>query len=281
MKKNDKEIVGCVLSEANLLANKQAEFNENFIVKGNDVLYKLLSEIMSFCSGVINSPLRLEILSKMKVDLSKLHNIKTQKNTPDLLVIVKFIVRTNRKNAHVYSRVIDMALRSKITPEDLPDFIKKNGGVDRIRESNVDLAAVVKRKELDQKKISFIAELLNQKLSTPYAEFSITKEYRSQVHDSQGASSFFYPICVNVMGGYKIVGVVPMDFDFEEKILDRVYLDLSSKNMYSEVEIQQIARAKEVISPEYQLKIKIERERQAEERLSKKQKEDKLRLAEQ
>lgn len=279
MKKSDKEMIGCVLSEGNLLADKQATFNEQYIIKANDVLYGLLSEIMAFGDMVLTSPLKLEILSKMRSELSKVHKIKTQKNTPDLLVIVKFIVRTNRKNAHVYARVIDMAYRSNVIPEELPEFIKKNGGIDRIRESNADLEAVNKRKDLDEKKLKFIKALLDEKAKTPFTSFDISKEFQSRVHDSRGASLFFYPICVQVMGGYKVVGVIPMDYDFEDKILERVYIDLNSKSYCDDVEKSQIARAKEIISPEYQLRLKEERERIDADRRAKIQEENKLKLA--
>ena len=48
MKKSDKMAIGQVLCEGDLLAQKQADFNENYIVKANDVLYGLLADIMAF-----------------------------------------------------------------------------------------------------------------------------------------------------------------------------------------------------------------------------------------
>ena len=117
------------------------------------------------------------------------------------------------------------------------------------------------------------------KAATPITEFSIPHEWSSQVHDSKGVSEFFYPICKYVQGEYKIVGIIPMDLDFESQVLERVFMDLVSKGAYSEVDRQQIARAKEIISPAYQLKIQEDRDRAAEEYRARKQAAHQLALA--
>ena len=146
MKKNGKLLVEQVLSEGDLLAQQQVDFYDNYIVKANDVLYGLLAELMRYSDQVLGSDYKLEILSKMRSTLSTKHHIKVQKNTPDLTIIVKYVVRTNRKNAHVYARVLDMAYRQDVMADELEDFIRQNGGIDRIRESNVNLEGVQKRK---------------------------------------------------------------------------------------------------------------------------------------
>ncbi|MBU3565253.1 hypothetical protein [Polynucleobacter sp. MWH-HuK1] len=271
MKKNGKLLVEQVLSEGDLLAQQQADFYDNYIMKANDVLYGLLADLMRYSDQVLESDYKLEIFAKMRSTLSAKHNIKVQKNTSDLTIIVKYVVRTNRKNAHVYARVLDMAYRQDVMANELEEFIRQNGGIDRIRASNTNLESVRKKKAKSEHELKFIKALLDEKAATPITEFSIPHEWSSQVHDSMGVSTFFYPICMGVLGGYKVVGVVPMDIDFEKQILSRVFIDLGSKGSYSEVDKQQIARAKEIISPAYQLKMQEERDRAEQERRSKKQ----------
>ena len=70
-----------------------------------------------------------------------------------------------------------------------------------------------------------------------------------------------------------------MDLDFEKQILERVFIDLNSKGIVSDVEQAQIDRAKEIISPQYQQKIQEERDRIAEERRTKRQAAQQLALA--
>ena len=279
MKKSEKVVIEQVLSEGNVLAEKQTDFNENYIIKANDVLYSLLADLMAFADMVMLSPYKHGILSKMREVLSKKYKIKTQRNSSDILILVKYVVRTNRKNAHVYARVLDLAYKSDVMPNELPDFIREHGGIDRIRESNVSIEASAKKKIRDEFEIRFIKALLNEKLATPITELSIPAEWRAQVHDSKGVSDFFYPICVSVLGGYKVVGVIPMDLDFEKQVLERVFVDLNSKSAVSDEEKTQIDRAKEIISPEYQLKMQEQRERAAQENRAKKQSAQPLALA--
>ena len=270
MKKSQRIAVDQVLSEGDALAQNQADFYENYIVKANDVLYGLLADLMRYSDQVLGSDYKLEILAKMRSTLSSKHNIKVQKNTPDLIIIVKYVVRTNRKNAHVYARVLDMAYRQDVMANELEDFIRQNGGIDRIRESNVNLESVQKRKSEDEDRVKLVKALLNIKAETPIAEFRISDQWTSQVHDSHGVGTFLYPICAKVDGIYKVVGIVPMDYDFEEQILKRVIVDIGSKGSYSEIEKQQFAKAKEMISPAYQLKMQEGRDRVDEERRAKK-----------
>jgi len=279
MKKNEKLLVEQVLCEGDVLAQNQADFYENYIVKANDVLYRLLADLMRYSDQVLGSDYKLGILSKMRSTLSTKHNIKVQKNTPELTIIVKYVVRTSRKNAHVYARVLDMAYRQDVMADELGDFIRQNGGIDCIRESNTNLEAVIKKKANGEHELKFIKALLDEKVATPITEFSIPQELSSQVHDSMGVGAFFYPICKRVLGGYKVVGVIPMDVDFEKQILSRVFIDLGSKGSYSEVDKQQITRAKEIISPAYQLKIQEKRDQEDAQYRAKKQASQQLALA--
>ena len=279
MKKSVKVAVDQVLSEGDFLAQQQADFYENYIVKANDVLYGLLADLMRYSDQVLGSDAKLEILSKMRSTLSAKHKVKVQKNTPELTMIVKYVVRTNRKNAHVYARVLDMAYRQDVMADELEDFIRQNGGIERIRESNTNLEAVAKKRARNEQELNFIRALMREKVTTPITEFEIPVEWSSEVHDSRGVSEFFYPVCVRVLGGFKVVGVVPMDQDFENDILNRVYIDLNSKTTCSDIHKQQIVAAKHAISPEYLQQLKQERDRKAEEHWARKQASNQIAIA--
>jgi hypothetical protein len=70
-----------------------------------------------------------EMRSKLKSDFG----IKTQANSRTSSIVVRYIVRSNRKTAHVYGRVIEVAIANKVTPEELPGFISDRGGIEEIR----------------------------------------------------------------------------------------------------------------------------------------------------
>lgn len=265
MKKSLKVVIDQILSEGDALSVKQDDFYGKYIVQANFDLYDLLADIMRYSDSILLSKDKIDIIAQMRSVLSSKHNIKTQKNSSDLLIIVKYVVRTSRKTAHVYARVLDIAYRQDVMADELSDFIRENGGIDRIRESNGNLQAVVDKKARDEQELNFIRALLREKALHPIADLQIPREWRSEVHDSRGNSEFLYPVCVNINGDYKVVGVVPMDKDFEDTILSRVYIDLNYKSSCSDLEKQQIANAKHAISPEYLQTLKEDRDRKAKE----------------
>lgn len=265
MKKSLKIAIEQILSEGDALSEKQDDFYDKYVMQANFDLYDLLADIMRYSDSILLSSNKIEIIAQMRSVLSSKHNIKTQKNSSDLMIIVKYIVRTSRKTAHVYARVLGIAYREDVMADELADFIRQNGGIDRIRESNTDIQAVADKKARDEQELNFIKALLKEKAANPITDLQIPREWTSQVHDSKGVSDFFYPICVPVYGGYKVVGVIPMDQDFEDKVLNRVFIDLNSKSTCSEIEKQQIANAKKAISPEYLQKLKEYHDRKAKE----------------
>ena len=265
MKKGLKIVIDQILSQGDALSAKQDDFYGKYVMQANFDLYDLLADIMRFSDSILLSSSKIEIIAQMRSVLSTKHNIKTQKNSSDLMIIVKYVVRTSRKTAHVYARVLGIAYREDIMADELAEFIRQNGGIDRIRESNADIQAVADKKARDEQELNFIKALLKEKTANPITDLQIPREWTSEVHDSKGVSDFFYPICVPVYGGYKVVGVIPMDQDFEDKVLSRVFIDLHSKSTCSEIEKQQIANAKKAISPDYLQKIKEDRDRKAKE----------------
>ena len=61
MKKSVKVMIDQVLSEGDLLAQQQADFYENYIVKANDVLYGLLADLMRYSDQVLRVRQRIAI----------------------------------------------------------------------------------------------------------------------------------------------------------------------------------------------------------------------------
>ncbi|WP_114697446.1 hypothetical protein [Polynucleobacter necessarius] len=88
------------LKECDALTDQAAKFQEEFIIRGNQALYKLLSDIYSFALKVRLSEYHHHIIVVMKSAL-KDRDIKVQENTSETMIIVKYIVGDDRKRADV------------------------------------------------------------------------------------------------------------------------------------------------------------------------------------
>jgi hypothetical protein len=140
-----------IIADADALAKQHEVFVEQYVTRANDELYNILSKLMSICLHVQASDVKDNIIHKMRKTLREDFGIKTQTNSRVASIVVRYVVRSNRKTAHIYGRAIEIAIADGIKPEELPDYIHKKGGVDAIRKSVV--TAEVKNKNQAVKKI--------------------------------------------------------------------------------------------------------------------------------
>jgi hypothetical protein len=136
-KKADKMEVISIIADADVLADQHEVFVEKFVTRANDELYLMLGNIMAICLQVEASAAKASIVKEMRNKLRDNFGLKTQSNSRVPSIVVRYIVRSNRKTAHIYGRVIEVAIANNITPEQLPDFIRDRGGIDEIRLSVV------------------------------------------------------------------------------------------------------------------------------------------------
>lgn len=136
-KKSNKALVISLIAEADVVANEHEIYHEQYVTRANETLYKLLANMLKVCLEVEASGEAVRVVKEMRSKLLAEHGLKTQANSRTSAIVVRYIVRSGRKTAHVYGRVIDVAIANNITPEQLPDFIRERGGIEEIRLSVV------------------------------------------------------------------------------------------------------------------------------------------------
>ena len=134
-KKSNKALVLSLIAEADLVANEHEVYHEHFVTRANETLYKLLANMLKVCLDIEASGESVRVVKEMRSKLLADYGLKTQANSRISTIVVRYIVRSGRKTAHVYGRVIDVALANNISPEQLPDFIREKGGIEQIRTS--------------------------------------------------------------------------------------------------------------------------------------------------
>ncbi len=136
-KKSNKALVLSLIAEADEVAKAHEVYHEQYVISANETLYQLLGSILQVCLDVETSGEADRIVKEMRSKLKSDYGLKTQANSRTSAIVVRYIVRSSRKTAHVYGRVIEVAMANKITPEQMPDFIREKGGIEEIRESVV------------------------------------------------------------------------------------------------------------------------------------------------
>ncbi len=132
-KRSNKTLVLSLIAEADEVAKEHETYHEQFVVSANDALYKILANMLQVCINVDASSDSDRVVKEMRNKLKSDFGIKTQSNSRTSSIVVRYIVRSSRKTAHVYGRVIEVAMANSISPEQLPDFIRDRGGIEEIR----------------------------------------------------------------------------------------------------------------------------------------------------
>jgi hypothetical protein len=104
----------------------------DFTNSSRQVTYDLLVEVLAYVEEIDKRGDLTDVLDSMRLQLWKNWKIKTQENTSDLGVIVKYITRTKRKNAHMYARVLEEARKHKANSGNLLIYIEQRGGINKI-----------------------------------------------------------------------------------------------------------------------------------------------------
>lgn len=122
-----------IIAQADSLAERHATYVTDFVTRANTELYAILAEILKIHEQVEGSKQRDKLIKQMRERLKSSHNIKTQANTKTTALVTKYVTRASRKTAHVYSRVLEVAIANGIGSADLVEFIKQKGGIDKVR----------------------------------------------------------------------------------------------------------------------------------------------------
>lgn len=250
-KKELAEMLKNLLEQGTSLSDKHDVYVETYVEKGNEQLGVLLSEVLAYVQEVLAMPNLEHLIKKMRRTLSRDYGIKTQINSPNLNIIVRYVIRKNRKTAHVYARVLQVAIDAGVMPVDFPEFVKANGGIERIRQSTVN-QELVKAKEEQQEyqndnAIMYARFYLEDIAKKPLATFTIPEKYESAIFDAARFGSFRYMICHLEKGEYKVVGTLPIYELLDDQLMIQSFNHLHNCGFHTADEKASMAVAKQQV----------------------------------
>ena len=152
-----------IIAQADLLAERHVNYVSDFVTRANSELYAILAEILKLHEQLEGSKQRDKLIKLMRKNLRENYQIKTQTNTSTTALVTKYVTRASRKTAHVYSRVLQVAIANGVTSANLVDFIVEKGGIDRVRMAVATAEAVKDAKALAKLRQQKVRSQLNLK----------------------------------------------------------------------------------------------------------------------
>ena len=167
------------IGQADDLALEHENFHDHYIIGGRAALYELLGKIYGLAEQLDKCIDRDEQISLLKAILAKNYGIRTQENTSDTTVLVRYITKADRKTAHVYSRAIETARQNGIASNNFVGYVEKAGGVERIRSNAAAAPEGEPKEEVFEDELEEVLDLtrdyLRARSELPLASFKSPK----------------------------------------------------------------------------------------------------------
>lgn len=208
-----------LITQADNLAAQHENFHSNYIVAGRTALYGLLASIYELAEKLDCHLDKEGQLMSMRSILAEKYDIRTQGNTPDLTVLVRYVTRADRKTAHIYARAIETAKIHQIPPDQLAGYLEKQGGIEKIRAKG---AAGVNDAETDEdleERVELTKRYLDARNEFPINSFKVGKSQLQQLGDLSGFSLL---ICSESEGRISVLAKAPYDPKLEKRVIESI-----------------------------------------------------------
>lgn len=219
-----------LIGQAEDLAKEHENFYNGYVVAGRKALYDLLGKIYALSEQLNAAVDREDQVNLLRSALASQHNIRTQENTSDTTVLVRYITRADRKTAHVYSRAIEAARANAIASSDFADYIEQAGGIERIR-SNAATSATPLIADEDlvdemEEMLELARDYLRARSELPIASFKLSSN--SLFAQTDGALKHY--ICHERNGRQYVLAQLPVD-SYQETALVKSFAKVLCKNL--------------------------------------------------
>ena len=207
-----------LISQAEELATEHDLFNDKYIITGRRKLYELLSNIMGLAEQFEASPDKKDLFFNLRYRLKEA-NIKVQENTSDVALLVKYITRSDRKTAHVYTRAIETAMACHFKAAELPQVIIEAGGLEKMRLAGVDDEKVDEQQQIEDERLELTRTYLQSRGYFPFAKFAAPNQFDGINNDN---CEFEYVVCTVSNGHYNVVCKLPAEVELENYALKKL-----------------------------------------------------------
>ena len=185
--------VESLIKQADDLATEHKNFHKHYIIGGRTALYELLGKIYGLAEQLDRCVDRDEQLGLLRAVLAQKYGIRTQENTSDTTVLIRYITKADRKTAHVYSRAIETARQNGIASNNFVSYVEQAGGLECIRSNTATISEREFKEEVSENEIEEMLELtrdyLRARSELPLGSFKSPKS--ACVFGEKGALTHF------------------------------------------------------------------------------------------
>jgi len=206
-----------LVQQADDLTKEHESFYEAHVVGGRKALYGLLQKIMALSESFDASPDKEHLIKFLRSELAEKHAIKTQENSSDISVLVRYITRADRKTTHVYAKAIEAAKQLNVKSEKFIEFVERAGGIEHLRSIGAVSDKSSTKAIANELAESNLWEFVRIRAQQPFATI---KAIKGEFPGKAGSSYLHFFAAVQLPGRYEVITEVPVDEATELNLLD-------------------------------------------------------------
>lgn len=212
-----------ILKESEDLFNLGVKYETEVVARGHQSLYELLASIYSLALRIEASDNSEKIVTAIRKNLKEKHDIKLQTNSTPMAAIVRYVVRSDKLVASRYTKVLNVARLENLSPEELPAYITRRGGVTQIQETEAIALSKKKGEKNTKARTALLREYFQLLGYSSQENFKYSGEVLVHNEEKQTAAetSSFCVIVAHHVGGedYKIVTANDLGHTFEDNLI--------------------------------------------------------------
>ena len=221
-----------LLDRAENLHQVHTQYEQEYILKGRDVSYKLLEDMHGLATQIKASPDAEAILKMMRDFLKEKYDIKLNKSSTAMGTLVRYVIRADKLTASRYGKVLAVAQEEGIKPENFIAFVKERGGISKITTTQAEKVIQEDLKRTQSARMEFASEICTvmAAVSKDDIEYTrgITVHRQDKLAKSDG-SRFVYFMAAHLGGNqYRLIQAHDFDRAFEDQILAQIAKPLPS-----------------------------------------------------
>ena len=221
-----------LLDRAENLHQAHTQYEQEYILKGRDVSYKLLEDMHGLATQIMTSHDAQAILKMMRDFLKEKYDIKLNKSSTAMGTLVRYVIRADKLTASRYGKVLTVAQEEGIKPENFIAFVKERGGISKITTTQAEKVIQEDLRRTQAARTDFASEICSviamvSKTDIEYTR-GITVHRQDKLAKSDG-SRFVYFMAAHLGGNqYRLIQAHDFDRAFEDQILAQIAKPLPS-----------------------------------------------------
>ena len=214
------------ISEGEELFTLSEKYQAEFVVRGNQALYELLGSIYSLGLRIEQSEHSNEIIRLIQKKIKADHDIKIGSTASAMSTMVQYVIRSDKRTSARYAKVLEVAMAEDLSPEELPAYISRRGGISQIQQVESEAMAKKQGSKESAERLALLREFYKYySYQNIFQEVTFDQEVIIHNADKTGASEtsqFAFFMAAEdpyKKGHFKILGAHDLGKSFEDVVI--------------------------------------------------------------